>query len=826
MTGEDLPLSTSTEGNQSVSTAAADASRQPMKSVPAGESRNSPQWTFTELASGLESDGHNEHSQRHATDAVSDTPAGDAYDPGYTDNEALCATCRFLLELGPEPEGWEVSFDRWDGVGGNWVYECNLTTEVTWSRNLETIIFHNKCPLCRELRVEMSSYRQNGLGTSPTQEKLTVVKTLQSGRWGNFYVDIRLKGDYFKRHQLPAGVVIRVELYPEDETLLDGNYKDCGRSVIEGSLYKLPIPTVCSSGSPGPHGSNTGSETSWQLVKDWMAKCRSSHQRCNLTHEAVPPLPTRVIDVGSRDDDLPPRLHVVTDQDSGRYATLSHRWGLQDTFKLTVSNFETLTQEIPWERLPKTFQDAIEATRHLGIRYLWIDSLCIIQDSPQGIDWIAESAKMTNVYEDSYINFAAADAMDSSTQGCFFDRDPSLIRLVRVHLDWGAEPIYYYAAASHGFKTNVASAPLYRRGWVFQERTLAPRIVHCCRNQLYWECLESIATESFPTGLPHWVERSGGTCFCSSWRRIRPPASDIFISASSSTVDHYFAALIAWNSVVSQYQELDLTYARDKLVAISGLARMHSRFLNTRYLAGMWLEHLPVQLLWYRMWSMEPQRMCYKEYIAPTWSYFSIPGPVVPTVRNKEDLPLPGKKGQRSRPMIQILDATVDLVDESHPFGAVSGGSLLVKGPLANSSLIQDFEFSEHERKMTITYCGKFAGSYRFDTLGYPSQLPVKKPLYLLPVMLGMSYMGGWDKRQVSGLVLQQANRGGNTFRRVGVFGVRRQELWETASEKEDYEKEEDGIRVLQEACLAQNGPDDEAGPFPEWGKQLVITII
>lgn len=345
-----------------------------------------------------------------------------------------------------------------------------------------------------------------------------------------------------------------------------------------------------------------------------MSKCLSSHQKCNQMQTVVPALPTRVIDIGSKDRTCPPRLHVATNNESGRYATLSHRWGSKETLRLEVNNVKNFKQEIPWERLPKTFQDAMEATRHLGIRYIWIDSLCIIQNSPNGSDWTAESAKMTSVYENSYVNLAAADALNS-TEGCFFDRNTSSIRPVRLEI----ESRYYYAAPSHRFADNVAQAPIYERGWVFQERTLAPRIVHFCTKQLYCECLESIASESFPTGLPHCIEfKNLLACACSSWRRTRPPESDIYkwIDGSSPSLNKYFESLLLWNKLVVQYQVLNLTFPHDKLVAISGLAKTHSRFLKTKYLAGMWLEHLPVQLLWYRPWAAIPEPFTYNDYIA------------------------------------------------------------------------------------------------------------------------------------------------------------------------------------------------------------------
>lgn len=608
-------------------------------------------------------------------------------------------------------------------------------------------------------------------------------------------------------------------------------------------------PSKQVAGNPGPYGTNTGSDLSWQIASRWMAKCLSSHQKCNQSQGVAPPLPTRVIDVGLMSEPCSPRLHVVTENTSGRYATLSHRWASRGMLKLEVNNFEESQREIPWKSLPKTYQDAIEATRRLGIRYIWIDFLCIIQDSPGGKDWIAESAKMTSVYENSHVNFAAADAVDS-TQGCFFDRDPSSIRPLRLHINCEHVSGYYYAAASHRFAHNVAEAPLYRRGWVRQERTLAPRIIHYCAKQLYWECLESIASESFPDGLPHCIEytqvaggfdrhphgidlapRSG--CVCREWQRIRHPESDVkkyLLDGSSPSFKKYFDSLVLWNRVVFQYQALDLTFESDKLVAISGLARMHSRFLNTRYLAGLWLEHLPIQLLWYRDWMEDPDTRSCNEYIAPSWSYASFRGPIQPPYILGRGL-FREILEQWYRPIIQVLDATIALVDEKNPFGAVSGGALRINGPLANSSLIKNCGFFGNITtcQMVITYPKRMdtVGNCYMDRMRYDRQIETKqKPIYLLPVMPDISFRWGWGQAQVSGLMLEETTDE-NTFRRVRVFEVRRpkHEFGMFVVPRPRQKEDAYGVGMLQDACRSQNGLDED-GEFPEWGKFRTITLV
>lgn len=848
MAEEDLYLSTATQVglcDHNMPDAAPDAPRPPMKPVTAAESHMSPEWTFTELSPALKSGDLPEHTQPRPTDAVSDTPAGDDYDPGYTDNDALCATCRLLLQdhdpRSSEFNGWKVNVYK--STSEERSYKRELSTKMTWTSHLETSLFDQQCPLCCELRrCRCSSLLNQLLRARPIKAELAISKYFY--RWediGSPHLGLMVEGDCIKHLNLNGTVETSVDFHPEESTysndptqtylittytlryagnMLSDEYAICGGSKWADRGFKVELFSDRAIGTPGPFAANTGSDLSWQLVRSWMAKCLSSHQLCNRMQAVAPLLPTRVIDVGSRDGKYPPRLYVPAAKELGCYATLSHCWGSKQTLKLETTNFEDFKREIPWERLPKTFQDAIAATRHLGIQYIWIDSICIIQDSPNGEDWATESAKMTSVYENSYINLAAASAVDS-TQGCFFDRDPCSVRPVRLLMN----SQYYYAADSHRYADNVALAPLYARGWVYQERTLAPRIVHCTTRQLYWECLEGVACEGFPSGIPHFIEcYSRDSCRCQHWRRMMPPASDIYkwLDGSGSDLERYFESLLVWNRVAAQFQPLKLTYTSDKLVAISGLAKMHSRFLKTRYLAGMWLEHLPAQLLWYRRWWSNPHATSYKagEYVAPSWSYFSMPNRVEPAISS--EAPPSGKYGNELRPIIQVLDAKIVLVNESHPFGAVSDGALRIKGPLANSSLIKDLALTEPDSSNTeITYKGHLAGSYTLDNVDYPSQLPLTKPIYFLPVMLDMHYdiLRRWTKDDTSGLLLQQTAGGDTTFQRVGVFAVGR------IKPAMHWRQTEDGIRVLQEACCSQNGPDDD-GPFPEWGKQQVITII
>ena len=174
----------------------------------------------------------------------------------------------------------------------------------------------------------------------------------------------------------------------------DKMHKD--NPMIEGIKYGLRQPTAEALSSSNLH-----------LISTWIESCQNGHTLCRLG-EDTPTLPTRVVDVGQADDSTEPSL-FVSNGTSGIYVALSHCWGKAQPsmpqLKLTSLNIENMTSIIPIQSMPANFRDAVICTRTLGIRYLWIDSLCILQDS--AADWEHESANMDGVYRDAILTIAA-----------------------------------------------------------------------------------------------------------------------------------------------------------------------------------------------------------------------------------------------------------------------------------------------------------------------------------------------------------------------------------------------------------------------------------
>jgi hypothetical protein len=211
-------------------------------------------------------------------------------------------------------------------------------------------------------------------------------------------------------------------------------------------------------------------------------------------------LPTRFLYVGDQKDpgyasDFV-RLLYASETSRQEYVALSHCWGdLSDEEK---EGFCTTKENCPQRQigfklsgLPETFQDAVKVTRELGILYLWIDSLCIIQYGDNGKDWKSESGRMESVFSEAYCIIAATSAANSNTG--FLKRD---ISPKYVYVQDASGKQFYISTDIDDFDYHVGKAPLNTRAWVMQEGVLARRTIHFSANQTYWECGKGVYCEN------------------------------------------------------------------------------------------------------------------------------------------------------------------------------------------------------------------------------------------------------------------------------------------------------------------------------------------
>jgi len=415
---------------------------------------------------------------------------------------------------------------------------------------------------------------------------------------------------------------------------------------------------------------NTWSENSWGTVRRWISNCFSKHGQCTPISELHQrKLPRRLLEIYEGD-----RIRIRTLERASNheieYLALSHCWGSGPKLKLRSDTEALLREGVEISQLSKTFQDAILVTKkfwdEFGIRYLWIDSLCILQDSDS--DWRNESAIMGEIYQNAFCTLAATAAEDGS-RGLFFDRDPQTVLPCLIPVVPSNQPKRVLRCMdTDDWIQNVNHAPLNSRSWVLQERLLSPRVLHFAANQLYWECSGQEACESFPEGLPGE--------FGEQFKQLLP-----FSGASNALRggpdQNSRGPYLVWDEIMKKYSAGNLSRQSDRLVALSGIARKLQRHVipQDTYLAGLWKTDLPFQLLWDVEDRGQPPQP-WGGYIAPTWSWASR----VTTV------PCEKETWTAASPVVDITSTVVTSVDQDR-MGQINGGYLRLCGVLARGNL-------------------------------------------------------------------------------------------------------------------------------------------
>jgi hypothetical protein len=177
---------------------------------------------------------------------------------------------------------------------------------------------------------------------------------------------------------------------------------------------------------------------------------------------------------------------------SKEFAALSHCWGSHQRCVTTKGTLENHRRGIPWSQIPQTFQDSIRFCLAIGIQYLWIDAMCIVQDDP--VDWQIESARMADIYQNAHVTLAATHS-SSDSGGCFPEHHGLVAeRTLSLPDDFPSlwRGLKFREKARHWAlplpRSSSRSYPLLTRGWAFQERILAPRVLHFCGDEMIWEC--------------------------------------------------------------------------------------------------------------------------------------------------------------------------------------------------------------------------------------------------------------------------------------------------------------------------------------------------
>lgn len=384
-----------------------------------------------------------------------------------------------------------------------------------------------------------------------------------------------------------------------------------------------------------------GSDTVYELIRSWVHCCEEAELASAQRRDASF-LPKRLLDVGADNTDSVKLVGATGLPGSTAYIALSYCWGPSQNHVLMRTEVEQAAQNIEIAGLSTTAQDAIECTRRLGRRYLWIDALCIVQDDPD--DWAREAARMQDVYGHAWLTIIAS-AASSSDQGFLREREVDQAMPILLPNPVNGQYIdglTWRLVDADAWRDEVETSPLSARAWCVQERFLSLRTVFFGRNQVLWECHHMHACEMLPTGFPkRSLDGAGRNAsynrFVSVFSAI-PVQIHSLISRNAPPSKTEVAALQEiWRHLVAQYTGCDLSFKDDRLFAISGIIALMEKALKSRNVAGLWEDDLIQELFWRRIGNAPEEGMPdpmirllpkAKPARAPSWSWLAVDGPV------------------------------------------------------------------------------------------------------------------------------------------------------------------------------------------------------
>ncbi|CAH0045134.1 unnamed protein product [Clonostachys solani] len=418
-------------------------------------------------------------------------------------------------------------------------------------------------------------------------------------------------------------------------------------------------------------------------------------------------LPRRILDLG--DDGVPLRNSIQLLEPEAVYApyvTLSHCWVNREVLTTTTANLHTHIKHISFDSLPQTFQEAIKICRWLNIRYLWIDSLCIIQDDL--VDWEQQAARMDSIYENAFFTMAAHGHAGSSMIPTYNEWN------IPTELPGLQDTICARDIPFHSFLSPVGvvmgsvgqEAPdeISGRGWCYQERLLSRQILHFTQTEVLHEDHRGRIKCQCDDQIPH------GFCVAAD----RRPTLTLSKSPSKQ-----------WREIVKQYSQKTFTRTWDILPGLSGIARrFHQEHTLGDYLAGLWSRDLLRWLCWksvrIALWGavssgcdrcgIWPRRLTElaprAQYIIPTFSWASRIGGCEYLNKVWDDA---------YQQVSEIKSTCFESTPES-PFGRFNMCSLKISGPVKDMTVLSTVN---KDRKYTSGCRTEYA--YLFDPTVYES---------------------------------------------------------------------------------------------------------
>ncbi|KAI1775548.1 heterokaryon incompatibility protein-domain-containing protein [Hypoxylon cercidicola] len=626
------------------------------------------------------------------------------------------------------------------------------------------------------------------------------------------------------------------EHYDCDLTAIDGMglwntvAKEQVHMPLSGEFYVITSKgdTASAAIRSRPINIDPASKETWARLRENLDLCRRMkgvHDGCVDTAGKYVPSRLLKLDACSRG---PPKMRICSPTEPVPYAVLSYCWGGDQIHKTTSLNLAAKCIDIRWDSLPLSIQDAIRVTLNIGLEYIWVDSICIIQDDDT--DKQREIASMPRVYNESVVTIVAARAK-SAGEGFLHRLDTSKYkdRIFKLgfRCDHGTSG-QAYLVQENQYSYGEESDPIDSRAWTLQESYLSKRIIRYGSKQCSMICQ---CSPSKPQVVDGWVldpsydaPDVGNIIFPGSKLSISPEdiakwkqyykeehgMDPVGFREDAEDEDIYNN----WRELVMNYSTRSLTVPADRILAISGLADRIAPAIQSRYVAGHWENHLPGDLLWEIASASLGRRPT--TYQGPSWSWTCVNGSVISFNYMPADAAT-----------LQVLDVKVELYDSLAPFGAVKSGLLRAKGklvkarwngtelllrkdgktlPLANRHFVGscltpdtlDEEFlriSNHPQSVWNSLVARYANAIGTDipTLPTPSS---GYEMYLLEIFPAGATTGfDTELEGARGLILKDIPVGRNDpnmdtprFRRVGLFNFTNPSSRESEVPVQDWE--------------------------------------
>jgi hypothetical protein len=423
-----------------------------------------------------------------------------------------------------------------------------------------------------------------------------------------------------------------------------------------------------------------GSDICFGFAKSCLDDCIKNHELCRELGGT--PLPNRTIYLGAGNSSL--KLIEHPRSTFASYAALSYCWGTGSTLKTTRGTLSSREARISWNSLPPVFQDAIAATRKLGVEHLWIDALCIIQDSPE--DWQIQSSKMADIFAGATFTIAAVSS-ENCNMPFLISRPECYSKPLTIDVDDNKKSPDRVNARSIVPVSNTNTGPLNSRAWAYQERVLSTRVLGYMAEELIWQCRMGMTCEC-QTHIRHAVTTLKESYFDQYYQ-------DTFQKVANANDPRVGDAFLSWQVGVGSYTSRALTYPSDRLPALAGVADVVHKRTGSSYVAGLWRDNLLGDLQWQiaYYWKSHNDKIKALDYApaplayqAPSFSWASLNV----RVHYRDPQIFPGWSAIRKVQYESLVrDAHCNLKG-LNTFGEVTDGFIKLEGPVFRQTLLAD----------------------------------------------------------------------------------------------------------------------------------------